>query len=258
MRKVYRIQPYKPASESAKKIAEALGGLRLKYENSKWKPNAKNHNIVVNWGSRNEALQRFDAPELNCILLNKPANVSLASDKLRAFKTMREAGVPIPKFTERKEDTLEWLARGRKVVCRTVLNGNSGKGIVLVDNQNDLVDAPLYTEYFPKKDEFRVHVMNGKVIFVQRKARNRDIPDHEINWQIRNHDNGFIFAHKDLVVPEAVEANAIMAVAALGLDFGAVDLAVNLAGDVRVFEVNTACGLEGTTLEKYVEAFKEY
>ena len=42
----------------------------------------------------------------------------------------------------------------------------------------------------------------------------------------------------------------------LGLDFGAVDLLLTSDLRVMVLEVNSAPGLSGSTLSKYVEAFK--
>jgi len=53
---------------------------------------------------------------------------------------------------------------------------------------------------------------------------------------------------------------ALAAVSALGLDFGAVDIIYNEhENQYYVLEVNTAPGLEGTTVEKYAEAFaKEF
>lgn len=49
---------------------------------------------------------------------------------------------------------------------------------------------------------------------------------------------------------------AVAAVKALGLDFGAVDACVAEDGNVYVFEVNTGPGLEATSFDKYVAAFK--
>jgi D-alanine-D-alanine ligase-like ATP-grasp enzyme len=47
-----------------------------------------------------------------------------------------------------------------------------------------------------------------------------------------------------------------MAVNHLGLDFGAVDMIYNAKRNTYyVLEVNTACGLAGETLNKYVEVF---
>lgn len=53
-----------------------------------------------------------------------------------------------------------------------------------------------------------------------------------------------------------MEKVAIAAVKALGLDFGAVDTCIAEDGTPYVFEVNTGPGLEATSFDKYVEAFK--
>ena len=54
-----------------------------------------------------------------------------------------------------------------------------------------------------------------------------------------------------------VRAQSVAAVRSLGLDFGAVDV-VERQNKAYVLEVNTAPGLVGTTLEKYVDAIREY
>lgn len=246
----WKIYPYKQGSRSAKALSEALGGRVLKLEGSKWKPNPARRNLVINWGSSTFPVDKY--PQY----VNHPDAIKKASNKLLSLNAFWEAEISSPKFSEDKNDALIWLANDRKVVCRTVLNGHSGAGIVLASSKEELVDAPLYTEYIPKQEEFRVHVMKGEAFFVQRKARNLDVPDENVNWQVRNHDNGFIFAHKDVEIEEEAKELAVNAVNALGLDFGAVDLIQNRKG-FYVLEVNTACGLEGTTLEKYVEAFTE-
>jgi len=152
----------------------------------------------------------------------------------------------------------EWLKQGHTVVCRTVLNGHSGNGIIIAENEDELVKAPLYTRYVKKQNEYRVHVFNGKMIHKQRKARRLDVPDEEVDWKVRNHDNGFIFQIEDFDLPEDCEKQAIAAVEALGLDFGAVDVVYNgKEQKAYVLEVNSAPGLSGTTLDKYVEVFSE-
>src|SRR3546814_3947261 len=108
----------------------------------------------------------------------------------------------------------------------------------------------------PKKQEYRVHVLNGKVVDVQRKARVKDFPDDKVNWKIRNHDNGFIYARDEKLaeVPKKVLSDSIKAVGVCGLDFGAVDVIYNEAKGIGfVLEINTAPGLTGTTLEGYTK-----
>lgn len=257
------VYPYKTGSKSAKALSEAIGAKRIKHKNSKFKGSATK--TVINWGSS-------DLPPevMKCKVLNPPAKVALASNKRTFFNKLEEVNeeirngahgdlaqpVSIPAHTTDKQVAGNWIATGSTVVCRTKLTGNSGDGIVIAETAEELVDAPLYTAYIPKKFEYRVHVVNGEVLHVQRKARNTDIPDDQINWKVRNHANGFIFAINEDHVPNPdVLQQGLNAVNALGLDFGAVDIIWNeKRKKAYVLEVNTACGLEGTTLEKYAEA----
>lgn len=121
------------------------------------------------------------------------------------------------------------------------------------------VNAPLYVKYIKKQQEYRVHVFNGSVIDVQRKMRRTDTPDEDVNWQVRNHSNGFIFGREGVELSPTALTMCVASVQALGLDFGAVDMIHNERSDTYyVLEVNTACGLTGTTLEKYKTAILEY
>jgi hypothetical protein len=167
-----------------------------------------------------------------------------------------------PEFTTSHVEAQMWLNGGSTVVERHILNGNSGAGIVLVepDGGVGISRAPLYVKYVPKKQEYRVHVCGGQAVDIQRKARRKDVEDDAINWKIRNHDNGFIFARNEGdVVPPDVIVQSVNAVNLLGLAFGAVDVIFNEKEQkAYVLEVNTAPGLSGTTLEGYLSRFKDY
>jgi hypothetical protein len=98
-------------------------------------------------------------------------------------------------------------------------------------------------------------VFKGSVIdFVQKKLKSGFTPKP----YIRSHDNGWVFCREGVELPESVSNTALRAVEALGLDFGAVDLAISKKGKVCVFEVNTAPGIEGTTVTNYTKAIKAY
>ncbi len=245
------IYPYKAGSVSAKSLATALNCKRAKREGPLLRCET-----FINWGSSvvGRNLQLFG--KMN--YLNYPEAIVKASNKLESFKAFQGV-VPTPMWTTSQDEASRWLMEGvcEMVVCRTKLNGHSGEGIVLSTKVEELVPAPLYTVYLNKNQEYRVHVFQGEVFFIQRKARKLDVPDEKVNWKIRNHKNGFIYANKDVEVDKAAKQCAVDAVQALGLDFGAVDLLMDYNGDFYVLEVNTACGLEGTTLEKYVEQFKK-
>ena len=91
---------------------------------------------------------------------------------------------------------------------------------------------------------------------VQQKRQRRAIDG--INFQIRSHDNGWVFCRRHVAPPTDVLTQAVSAVSVLGLDFGAVDVGWNERNqEATVYEVNTAPGLEGTTLEVYKDKILE-
>ena len=246
------IFPYKAGSRSAKALAEASGSRRIKREGSKFVGTQRK--CVINWGS-----STLPCAVQEAVVLNKHIHVKRAGNKLAAFNKMQEGGVSIPSFTEEKWEANMWINDGSAVVCREKLNGYGGDGIVMANTIHELVEAPLYTRYIKKKSEWRVHVFRDEIIMLQRKARRLDVPDDEVNWQVRNHDNGFIFEHMEVNPPVQVVDEAVKAVKALALDFGAVDVIFNERDDAAyVLEVNCAPGLEGTTLERYSAAIKRY
>lgn len=167
-----------------------------------------------------------------------------------------------PEYSTDRMQAQHWLQQGHTVVERHILNGNSGAGIRLVEPGDDegVRKCPLYVKYVPKKQEYRIHVCGGQAVDIQRKARRKDVEDDAINWKIRNHDNGFIFArNEDGVVPPDVIVQSVKAVNLLGLAFGAVDVIFNEKEQkAYVLEVNTAPGLSGATLEGYLGRFKDY
>jgi glutathione synthase/RimK-type ligase-like ATP-grasp enzyme len=251
MMKRVKIFSYNPYSEGAKNLANALGIKRIKHNNSKYVPNREH--LLINWGSTSLPI-KLRVPRV----LNLPALVRRVSNKLIFFETFgNEEEVNLPPHTTDQQIATEWSRDGYAIVCRTVLNGHGGAGIVLANTEQDLVDAPLYTQYVKKKDEYRVHVFRGNAIDVQRKARVRG--REHVNWQIRNHENGFIYQRHDIDPPDSVIEQALTIMRYTGLDFGAVDVVWNnKEEDAYILEVNTAPGLTGTTLDIYTKVFREY
>jgi glutathione synthase/RimK-type ligase-like ATP-grasp enzyme len=244
-----KLYPYNQGSKSAKALAQSLGIKRIKHEGKRLQVLGG----LINWGSSG-----FVRNIAHDGVFNSPDCVAVAVNKLQAFKAL-DGHVSIPEWTESPVEASKWLAEGVTVIARTKLTGHSGEGIIIVEEEGEIPPAPLYVKYIPKTEEYRLHVFRDKVFFIQQKKRNKDIPDDKVNWKVRNHGNGFIYAHKDVVENRIAKICAIMSIKTLGLDFGAVDMIYNKKQDrFYVLEVNTACGLEGTTLEKYVEVFKEF
>lgn len=252
-----KLYPYKQGSASAKALSEALSIKRIKHEGKLIQVKGK----VINWGASvfNRAIYAEDG------YLNPPEAVAKASNKLETFKALSAAGVSVPEWTEEMLIAAEWSAKEHDVVARKKLNGHSGEGIEIITGEQfanpagfDYPIAPLYTKYLKKKEEYRIHVFQGEAFFVQRKARKLDVPKEDVNWKVRNLAGGFIFANVGVEVPDVARNEACNAVAALALDFGAVDIILGTDGKYYVLEINTACGLEGTTLDKYVEKFQQF
>ncbi len=241
-----RIEPYKTWSGGARQLGRRAGILRAtKSQVRKY----GDFDLIINWGNSH---RRFNGD-----YINKPEAVGRASDKLVAYKIFAENSVQSPLFTTESDVVKVWVAEGQDVVTRLLTRASGGRGIqLLIAKENPTIPkAPLYTQYVKKSDEYRVHVWKGEVIDVQQKRRNKDVPDSEVNWQIRNHGNGFIYARDGVNCPKCVLDASRAAIDALGLDFGAVDLGYNVKGKAAtVYEVNTAPGLEGSTLDRYYNA----
>jgi len=226
-------------------------------ENSKF--TGDKSKIVINWGNSNP-----NTEVEKCMVINPPARVAEATNKLKFF-SLAKGIINIPDFTTTKDVAKSWLDQGLKVVVREKLTGNSGEGIVMLRDifdwdGYDHTKSKMYVKYMPKKQEYRIHVMNGDIILTQRKGRDKSVPDEQVNWEVRNHKNGFIFVkNEDKPIPDSVLENAVKAVSLAGLDFGAVDVVYNEYKDLAtVLEINTAPGLAGTTGDTYIEALKQY
>jgi len=158
--------------------------------------------------------------------------------------------------------------------------------------------AQYFQEMIEIKDEYRIHVFNDEIIYAVKKIKrtpeefeeafiedemsrqkklaeknNNPFDDatalHMLrrqaknataggaNMMIRSNKMGWKFS-KVNTVPENIEVEAIKAVKALNLNFGAVDCCINNNNKVFIIEVNTGPGLEGTTFDNYVEAFNNF
>lgn len=216
----------------------------------------RDSDTIINWGNRNQPAWFHKYVSL----VNGLNAVSNAVNKLDTFQTL-EGKVNIPEWTTDPQQAHDWQAEGHGVIGRYLLESNSGRGIFLFNEETrsplTLPPCRLYTKYKKKKHEYRVHVFNGEVIDICQKRKRRDY-EGEINTKIRNIDGGWIFAREDLVVPADLEDQAVRAVEALGLDFGAVDIIWNKRENKSfVLEINTAPGLVGTSLARYTQAIVE-
>jgi glutathione synthase/RimK-type ligase-like ATP-grasp enzyme len=202
--------------------------------------------VIVAWGPT------APCPHTNA---TQEAAKKIASNKLLSFHKFKEHGVATPEWTENPQEALSWVTPTQSVVARHLLCSHSGKGISIITNENlheTSLIAKLYVQYKKKKHEYRIHVFNGKVIDITQKKRKVGFENR--NNQIRNHQNGWIYARDNVYIPQGMESLALAACTALGLLSGAVDIIWNeKENKCYVLEINTAPGIEGTTCNKYTQ-----
>jgi hypothetical protein len=254
-------------SDGARALQERLDQMgintsRVRVERGPKRPRRLN----IKWGCFPLTVTDFGGPILN----GTSGEVSL--NKLLCFQALAAAGIPVPQFTAEQEVARRWIADGcRRIYERHSLRGSDGEGIRIVGEGGEagLTAAPLYTKgMFGRRREYRIHVFSvGDVrrIFIQQKRRRTtgiNPADDAPTSTIRNLANGWIFAHNDVVAPRQATIDAAVAsIAALNLNFGAVDMIeMDRAtdGGSVVLEVNCAPGLQGGTLDFYANAINDH
>lgn len=238
------VRPPERPSSGAQTINEKLGQLsRL----SRKSPVPKQYRIVINWGNSSSL-----SIDNGVKVLNAPTAIGMASNKLVAFRRLKDSGVRVPEFTTEppKHSDAIYLAR-------TTVRGSGGEGIIVVRPGEAFPPAPLYVKYVQKTLEYRVHVAGGRAIFGQLKKRKSDYDQDKDQKLIRNYDNGWVFCPVPAEeIAQVIKDEAVKAVAAMNLDFGAVDLVISKKDNLPyILEINTAPGLESPGL---ISAYEVY
>ena len=181
-------------------------------------------------------------------VLNKKSAIQRVSDKANARSILQAEGVKVPKSVFGIESYLRDPAsfKDRPVIVRP---NKHSQGSDFWRTDDPFTVYAKMQEFFPGgyiqedlteivEDEYRVLVFQGRVLFMYRKKEflssspgqhGIDTDITMINWS---------------QMPKGVIRQAIRAVEVLGLDFAAVDVLVDRAGEEYVLECNTApeCG----------------
>ena len=247
-----RIYPYHFRVSACANIVDNLidrgcNAVRV-YPDRNYRP--KPNDLVINWGCSHEPSWK-NPLQYNYSIINHWDNIQNAVDKIKSFARFKAVGVTCPDVTVASEKAKLWLSQGLMVVGRKSVMGRAGHGIVLMKTPVEFEECPLYTVYKPKKKEFRVHVFGDKIIDYQQKRKKKNW-NQTSNSQIRTHDNGWVFCREGIFLPDDSRTESIKAVKALGLVFGGVDVIWNEKENKSyILEVNSAPGIEGTTIRKY-------
>lgn len=195
----------------------------------------------INWGVSKEELLPPNAVNLAA---------GFAVSKINTYKMLTVAGVNCPKLIDPKQIAAGYPGRflGRKDrECE-------GRGIRRYGpRQKPVVQHDFYVPLLPNCNEYRVHVVFGEVVAVSHKV----VPEDYVRVA-RNHRFGC--RQEPVALDEArhdVMDLAIDAVAAMNLDFAAVDIMESNDG-LYVLELNTAPGFgRSSTVIAYCKAFRK-
>lgn len=179
-------------------------------------------------------------------------------NKIEQYFWFLDNEIPALEFTTWDEVALEWLNDGNVVFGRKYLNASCGKGIVVMETPADMQMCPVYTKYKKKKREFRVHVFKDQVVAVTEKKRRKEFNGVR-DTKIRNLANGYVFTQTVVDEPEGLRDLALRAARVSSSDFRGVDVGYNqLKDELFVIEVNSAPGIQGSNINKYLEAVLQH
>lgn len=259
MNRVY-VYPWDQLSEGATAIAKRLDTSKIKRKGSRY--TAQAGDLLVNWGASDFAqwLREYD-PKGKAKPLNR--NIETALNKVLFFR-QTQGSEYVPHSCEAHD--LVHLALRFPVLCRIKVKGMDGDGIVIAENREQLVDAPLYVQLEEKTAEYRVHVGRNKdhsisILGVQRKF----IPNgSEADKRIRTSANGCYYVwtvkEKPVELPEAAQ-NAAKKVFDMfpDLDFGGLDVIYDSKRDKAfVIEINTAPEMTPKACDLYANFFQQF
>lgn len=267
-------------SDGAEALAEelCLAGIRARYsQGRRMRERGTPEDRLICWGEP-APNQRFAAVLNGVELRNKFADatvIAAAGVPTVEVSLQRQANVrpvrapfPIPAGWNHPTMTLsEANVRERIQQMQAYLDAPLPQPVEWLPRRNnhiggsDLLRPPAAPDYWVKKEdiveEYRLHMFGGKSIRAGKKVRREQRPDGQPShdW-IRSFDAGWIIAYEEFKSTKQMRELAARAVAALGLDFGAVDLAKKRDGTLIVLEVNRAPGIEGGTVGAYVGAIR--
>ncbi len=262
--------------------------------------------IVIGWGAKTS-----DKVSLgNAVVINHPDRIRDNRNKLKALAVMEKSGVNVAPFIPAESAVTELgKTKGAKIGLPLVGRTNYHQGganfftcltrthveetIAILNNQ--LKKKGYFQNYIDVKSEFRLHVVDGEIIYAQRKVPRTNMKEAHVTDQtekikamaekkgakidddtlkfameyqggkiaspdliVKSNNRGYKFSNIKLSnVDKSLASEAIKSVESLGLQFGAVDCVLDVDGKAWVIEVNTGPGLDGTAFKDYVGAFSK-
>jgi len=196
--------------------------------------------VIIRWGS-------IAGSDTGRRVINPKEAIKRCLDKRAQLELLSSRRVPVPRLVTKPPCVARepYHSRGRSFfICHTEEEVNEAME----------AGAVLMTELIDVDTEYRVHVIHGSVVSIAIK-----VPSEKAHPIIRSVSHGWKFEeveNMELADAESIIRYSLKAVDVLGLDFGAVDIALTPDWRTRIFEVNTAPGLSEERVEIYAQALK--
>ena len=175
-------------------------------------------------------------------------------DKIYQYTWFKEQGIPSLDYTCDNACAKAWTQDGQVVFARLLTRSSEGKGIIVCETPEQVPMAPVYTKYKKKKKEFRVHIFQQEVVHVLEKRKKVGY-EKDRDTRIRNTANGYVFCSDGVVEPVGLRELALAASKVTNSDFRGVDIGFNeKLNELFVIEVNSAPGIQGTNVDRYIQA----
>lgn len=176
-------------------------------------------------------------------LVNSPNAVKRCVSKVDTFRNLAMDNIPIPRWTKDKNQIgKEW----ERIVVRSKVDGRKAEDLEYFHQGDKLPDAPLYTEYFEHKYEYRIVVFMGKVVGRYYKAVTGTMPDGQLEWSFNvQPKRGF----------EKMDEACLKAAKALGIDFVGFDVVAMNKNDFVILEANSGPILTGEAEEAIINYY---
>lgn len=183
-------------------------------------------------------------------------------DKLRQYQWFEANNIPSVEYTADAQVAEQWLRDDYTVFGRRLLNASCGRGIVVMEKDEDgdyaITPCPVYTKYKKKKREFRIHIFKNNIVAIVEKKRKRGF-EGQRDTKIRNLENGYVFVQNTGELPDGLSELALRAAAVTDSDFKGVDVGFNERNnELFVIEVNSAPGIQGSNIGKYLNEIIKY
>lgn len=281
---------FSPATDvTGKKLMETLdcaGGTT--------KPPAAAHTVLC-WGTKTDKAVGL----LNKQVFNHPDNIRTNRNKFQALEAFAKGKCNVAPFTA----DLALAGNGDytyPLVARTNFHqGGAGFWLCLTKShvqQAKIEGAQYIQQYIDIKDEYRLHVVDGKVVYAVKKTQRDNHKEafvahwleHVENYAakkeavldkatvdiilgrmarkfatgvdmiVRSNTRGWKFSKITLdKLDKGLADEAVKALKAINFDYGAVDCCITTDNKPYVIECNSGPGLEGSSLDAWVDALKK-